>query len=49
MKTLKLILAATAVALGLYWGEPTNFLMFCLASGLILNTFSNEQSKKERA
>lgn len=49
MKTLKLILAASFVALGIYWGEPTNFLMFCLAGGLILNTFSNEQSKKERA
>lgn len=49
MKALKLILAATAVALGIYWGEPTNYLMFCLASGLILNTFNHEQSKKERA
>ena len=49
MKTLKLILAATAVALGIYWGEPVNFLMFCLAGGLILNTLRNEQSKKERA
>ena len=48
MKALKLILAAASVALGLYWGEPVNFLMFCLASGLILNTFSNEQSKTER-
>lgn len=48
MAKVKLILAATAVALGLYWGEPTNFLMFCLASGLILNTFSNEQSKTKR-
>jgi hypothetical protein len=49
MAKVKLILAATAVALGLYWGEPTNFLMFCLAGGLILNTFNHEQTKKERA
>ena len=49
MKTLKLILAVSFVALGIYWGEPTNFLMFCLAGGLIFNTFNHEQSKKERA
>lgn len=47
MKALRLFLAATSVALGIYWGEPANFLMFCLA-GLILKTFSNEQSKTER-
>lgn len=45
---MRLILAGACVALGIYWGEPVNFLMFCLAGGLILNTFSNEQSKTER-
>ena len=46
--TMRLILAGACVALGIYWGEPVNFLMFCLAGGLVLNTFSNEQSKTER-
>lgn len=40
---MRLILAGACVALGIYWGEPVNFLMFCLAGGLILNMFSNDK------
>ena len=49
MKSLKLILAAASVALGLYYGEPTNFLMFCLAGGIIINLNNHEQSKTKSA
>ena len=42
-KLVKITLAATIAALGIYWGEPANFLMLCLAGGVILKAIYEKE------